>query len=131
VQVKQRAGQAATPAGNEHFSGQVAMAALFEADGPGALNSHHVHFAPGARTHWHSHPDGQVLLILEGRGRTQVAGGAVTDMATGDAVHVPGGLQHWHGADPDAAMTHLSVTGHGGTAWDGPPVTDEEYAPST
>jgi quercetin dioxygenase-like cupin family protein len=115
------------PAGDEHFTGRVDMAALFTAAGPGELNSHRVHFQPGARTHWHSHPDGQVLYILEGRGRTQVAGGSRTALRAGDAIHVPGGVQHWHGADPDAAMAHLSVTGEGGTVWDAPPVSDDQY----
>lgn len=119
----------AVPAGDEHFSGEVAMTALFEATGEGTLNSAHVAFAAGARTDWHSHPDGQVLLIVDGRGRTQVAGEPLVGMAAGDAIHVDRGIQHWHGADPDAPMAHLSVTGPGGTVWDGPAVTDDEYQP--
>ncbi len=116
------------PAGTETFSGEVWMGANFAADGPGTMNSAEVRFAPAARTHWHSHPDGQVLIVTEGRGRTRVTDGALTSIGAGDAVWVPAAVQHWHGADPDAGMTHVSITGAGGTVWDGEAVTDAEYA---
>lgn len=117
----------ATPAGQEHFTGWVWISPLFEADAPGDMNSANVKFAPSSRTHWHSHPDGQALIVLEGRGRVQSEGGAVVPIRAGDAVFVPSGERHWHGSDPDAFMTHISVTGEGGTVWDGSPVTDAEY----
>ena len=117
----------ATPAGDEHFTGRVWISQIFEADGPGGMNSHDVMFEPSARTDWHSHPDGQALIVLVGRGRVQSEGGHVTAIRAGDAVFVPSGERHWHGADPDASLTHVSVTGEGGTVWDGPPVTDAEY----
>jgi quercetin dioxygenase-like cupin family protein len=115
------------PAGTETFSGEVWMAPNFAADGPGTMNSAEVRFAPAARTFWHSHPDGQVLIVTEGRGRTQLVDGALTAIAAGDAVWVPSGVQHWHGADPGSSMTHVSITGQGGTVWDGAAVTDAEY----
>jgi quercetin dioxygenase-like cupin family protein len=115
------------PAGTETFTGEAWMAANFAADGPRTMNSVEVRFAPAARTFWHSHPDGQVLLVTEGRGRTRLADGALTEIAAGDAVWVPAGVQHWHGADPESSMTHISITGQGGTVWDGQAVTDAEY----
>jgi quercetin dioxygenase-like cupin family protein len=115
------------PAGTETFSGEVWMAANFAADGPGTMNSAEVRFAPGARTFWHSHPDGQVLIVTEGHGRTQLTAGELTPIGAGDAVWVPAGAQHWHGADPDSSMTHVSITGEGGTVWDGDAVTDAQY----
>ncbi len=121
------ADEAPAPAGEEHFSGPVWMSTIFTADGPGEMNSHRVTFGPGARTHWHSHPDGQALIVTDGRGRTQVEDGAVSSFAIGDAIYVASGVRHWHGADPDSSMTHISVTGEGGTVWDGPPVADAEY----
>ncbi|RPH36367.1 MAG: cupin domain-containing protein [Chloroflexi bacterium] len=127
MKVSHAADRHAAPAGTETFTGAVWMASAFAADGPGTMNSVEVHFEPAARTHWHSHPDGQVLVITEGRGWTQVAGGDPTRIASGDVISVPAGVQHWHGADPASAMTHLSITGEGGTAWDGNAVTDAEY----
>jgi quercetin dioxygenase-like cupin family protein len=117
----------ATPAGEEHFTGRVWISPIFESDGHGGMNSHNVMFEPSARTHWHSHPDGQVLIVTHGRGRTRLTSGEAVAIRAGDAIYVPGGEQHWHGADPDSFMTHVSVTGEGGTVWDGPPVTAEEY----
>lgn len=128
MKVHSGADELASPAGEEHFTGRVWISEMFEADGPGAMNSHDVMFEPSARTHWHSHPNGQVLIGTEGRGRTQVEGGPVTRFRAGDAIYIPPGEQHWHGADPDSFMTHISVTGEGGTAWDGRPVTDTEYS---
>jgi quercetin dioxygenase-like cupin family protein len=127
VKVIRAADRRFEPAGTETFSGEVWMGTNFAADGPGTMNSAEVRFAPGARTHWHSHPDGQVLIVTEGRGRTQLVGGELTAMAAGDAVWVSSGVQHWHGADPESSMTHISITGEGGTVWDGEAVTDAEY----
>jgi quercetin dioxygenase-like cupin family protein len=127
VKVRRGIHESTAPAGNETFSGEVSIGTIFEADGPGRMNGAFVRFEPGARTHWHSHPDGQALIVVEGRGRTQVEGGAVTAIASGDAVYIPAGERHWHGADPDAAMAHVSITGEGGTVWDGPPVTGADY----
>lgn len=128
MKVRRAIGEELSPAGDGTFTGSVTISTIFEADRPGGMNSHYVRFEPGARTHWHSHPSGQVLIVAEGRGRTQIEHGAVTAIASGDAVYVPPGERHWHGADPDAAMAHVSVTGEGGTAWDGGPVSDADYA---
>jgi quercetin dioxygenase-like cupin family protein len=127
VKIHRGADEAATPAGDEHFTGRVWMSQIFQADAPGGMNSHDVIFEPSARTHWHSHPDGQVLIVTAGRGRTQAERGALTAIRAGDAVFVSAAERHWHGADPDSFMTHISVTGEGGTVWDGPPVTDPDY----
>jgi len=127
MKVTRAADRRLEPAGTETFTGEVWIATNFLADGRGSLNSHEVRFASSARSHWHSHPGGQVLIVTEGRGRTQVAGGELTPIRSGDAISVPSGVQHWHGADPDSPMTHVSITGVGGTAWDGTAVSDAEY----
>jgi len=78
-----------------------------------------VAFEDGARTHWHSHGGGQVLHVLDGRGRTQVRGQPMVELEPGDIVTVPAGEEHWHGAAEGAAMTHLAIS-MGTTEWGGP-----------
>jgi quercetin dioxygenase-like cupin family protein len=88
-------------------------------------------FEPGARTHWHTHPEGQYLHILTGQGRIGTEDGAVEDVKAGDTIFFAPDEKHWHGASPDTFMVHLAIspainTG-GGTDWR-EPVTDEQYA---
>lgn len=97
----------------------------------GRCNS--VHFAPGARTAWHRHANGQVLRVTEGIGLTQSRGGEVVVIRPGDTVWCPPGEWHWHGATADHFMTHLAIwdgltPGQDGpeTEW-GEHVTDAEY----
>lgn len=79
------------------------------AQAPARANAVSVHFAPGARTAWHTHPLGQLLIVTEGRGRAQTWGGPVQVLRPGDTVWFPPGEKHWHGADADSAMTHIAV----------------------
>ncbi|MEW6636376.1 MAG: cupin domain-containing protein [Actinomycetota bacterium] len=87
-------------------------------------------FEPGARTHWHTHPEGQYLHIIAGRGRVGTEDGTVREVTTGDLVYFAPGERHWHGAAPDAFMVHVAITPaiktEGGTEWLAP-VTEEEY----
>ena len=85
-----------------------------------------MHFEPGARTHWHHHPGGQVLYAASGAGFVQDSGGETVLMSAGDVVTISPGEVHWHGATPASHLMHLSLTTHGSTQWVGP-VTDEEY----
>jgi len=71
-----------------------------------------VTFEPGARSAWHTHPAGQVLIVTAGIGRVQRWGGAVEEIRPGDVVWIPPGQKHWHGASPDTAMTHIAVQEH-------------------
>lgn len=114
------------------FTGQVWLDALHPTsevpDGEPAGPGHHVyrvHFEPGARTYWHSHPQGQVLYILSGRGRVGDESG-VDEVLPGDAVHTAAGHVHWHGAAPDDTVVHLAISGAGESTWNGC-VTDEQY----
>jgi quercetin dioxygenase-like cupin family protein len=88
-----------------------------------------VTFEPGARTHWHTHPLGQTLIVTAGAGRVQAEGGPVRDVRPGDVIWFPPGERHWHGAGPDTAMTHIAITeSENGKAVDWlEPVTDAEY----
>jgi len=86
-----------------------------------------LHFESGARTKWHTHEHGQILLCQEGIARTQAKGGPVIDLHVGETAYVPGGVPHWHGASPGHSATLLSVDiGNGTDGWMDP-VTDAEY----
>ena len=84
-----------------------------------------VFFAPGARTHWHTHHRGQVLVVTAGEGRGRARDGSGGRLTAGDVVWIPPGEEHWHGASPDSYMLHLAIS-LGGHDWLDP-VTDEEY----
>ncbi|MFI8421075.1 cupin domain-containing protein [Streptomyces sp. NPDC085460] len=93
-----------------------------------------VHFAPGARTAWHSHPFGQVLYVTQGAGLVQSRGGEVHSIRAGDSVRIAPGEWHWHGASPTTFMTHLAiqeVADDGTEAERGAPVTESEYTADT
>jgi quercetin dioxygenase-like cupin family protein len=88
-----------------------------------------VTFEPGARTNWHSHPGGQILLVTNGAGYYQVQGGLVQLLRRGDVVEIGPDAVHWHGATPSGEFTHVAVVTNslaGNTVWL-QPVTDEEY----
>ena len=68
-----------------------------------------MHFTPGARTAWHTHPFGQTIYVTEGVGRCQRRGGPVEEIRPGDRVFFEPGEDHWHGAAPDRFMTHLAM----------------------
>lgn len=78
-----------------------------------------VRFPAGARTHWHSHPGGQVLYVTEGAGRVGGRDGSVEDVGPGDLVYTAPGEQHWHGASEEAAVAHLALS-FGATEWHEP-----------
>ena len=84
-----------------------------------------VTFEPRARTAWHTHPKGQILVVAAGAGRVQREGGPVEEIRPGDVVLIPAGEKHWHGASPDKAMTHIAIN-EAPTNWMDK-VTDEQY----
>ena len=73
-------------------------------------------FEPGARTFWHSHADGQVLLVASGRGAVETRGGERRTLQSGDTVWAPPGEEHWHGAAPDSFLVHTAIS-LGETEW--------------
>jgi len=117
------------PGAAENFTGDVRVERLFDAVDPSHASGGLVTFAPGARTAWHSHPGGQVLIVTSGTGRVQLWGHVIEEIQTGDVVQIPAGAKHWHGAAPHVSMTHLGITEpRDGTAvrWM-EKVSDEEY----
>ena len=111
------------------FTGRVRIDALFDANAPARAAGGAVTFEPGARTAWHTHPLGQTLIVLFGRGRVQREGGPIEEIHPGDVVSFAPGEKHWHGASPDTAMQHIAIQ----EAQDGNVVTwlehvsDEQY----
>jgi 4-carboxymuconolactone decarboxylase len=93
-----------------NFTGDVRVERLFEAVDASHSSGGLVTFAPGARTAWHSHPAGQILIVTTGTGRVQAWGQQVEEIRAGDVVRIPAGVKHWHGASPGAPMTHLGIT---------------------
>lgn len=94
---------------SERYAGQVWIDPLFGPSGPSRNHGQKVTFAPGARTAWHSHPLGQALIVTEGCGWVQSAGGSIEEVRAGDVVWFSPGEKHWHGATATSAMSHITV----------------------
>jgi quercetin dioxygenase-like cupin family protein len=107
------------------FSGQVWLSPGLSA--PQGTGMTVVHFAAGARTHWHRHPGGQLLYAVSGRGRVRSRAGQGHLLVPGDIVYIPASEWHYHGGGPDSPMAHVAVSMGGAPEW-GDPVTDTEYA---
>jgi quercetin dioxygenase-like cupin family protein len=88
-------------------------------------------FEPGARTHWHTHPEGQILYIVTGTCLAAKDGEPPVEVEAGGVVFFAPGEKHWHGATSETYMVHMAInisnTSDGGTEWL-QPVTDDEYA---
>lgn len=98
-----------SPAPAGRFTGQVFVDELVIASPPSRLRAFSVHFTPGARSAWHSHPYGQILHVIEGVGRVQAEGGPPREIRPGDTVLTLPGEYHWHGAAPGHFMTHIAM----------------------
>lgn len=92
------------------FTGQVRHDSISRPDADNPYSVSVVTFEPGARTFWHSHPDGQRLVILTGEGLIGTPDGKIERVRPGDIVWCPPGLKHWHGAAPKTAMSHMVFT---------------------
>jgi quercetin dioxygenase-like cupin family protein len=115
---------------SEWFTGAVYLDTIAAPSGTSRASAVRVHFTPGARTAWHTHPRGQTIYILEGIGRAQRRGGPVEILQPGDRVFFEPGEEHWHGAAPDRFMSHLALLDEddeGIPATWGQHVTDDEY----
>jgi len=93
----------------EYFTGVVRIDPLFQANDPLHASASYVTFEPGARTAWHSHPFGQILIVTAGSGWVQQWGGPIEEIRQGDVVQIPPGLKHWHGATATTGMTHIAI----------------------
>lgn len=105
------AGQPPTAMGDAKlFSGQVAVDIKAAGNSGNYGSVGQVNFLPGARTAWHSHPLGQLLIVTEGRGWVQEAGQPKREIKAGDTVWFEPGVKHWHGAAKDSRMSHYAIT---------------------
>jgi quercetin dioxygenase-like cupin family protein len=122
---------ATTAGSSDWFTGAVFVDAVAAPVGASRLSASSVHFTPGARTAWHTHPNGQTIYVTEGIGLAQRRGGPIVIIRSGDRVFFEPGEHHWHGAAPSRFMTHiamLEVDDKGNSASWGDHVSDAEYA---
>src|ERR1700751_5038171 len=93
----------------EYFTGSVQVQELFPANDPSRTSGGKVTFEPGARSAWHTHPLGQILIVTDGTGWVQQLGRPIEEIRKGDVIWIPSGVKHWHGATPSTAMTHIAI----------------------
>jgi Uncharacterized conserved protein, contains double-stranded beta-helix domain len=112
-----------------NFSGDAWIDHLARPGDDSDLSVQMVYFAPGSRTAWHLHPNGQVLHIVSGEGHIQERNGDIRTLRPGDTVVTPPGEWHWHGAAPNTPMVMFAVQQPGEddalVEW-GEPVADDE-----
>jgi quercetin dioxygenase-like cupin family protein len=113
---------------NGNFTGNVWLEALVEVDTVYKTHVGNVSFEHGARTKWHYHPAGQILLVTSGTGYYQEKGSPKRIIKKGDVIKCPPNTHHWHGASSDDDLSHVGITfmRNGPAVWL-EPVTDEEY----
>jgi quercetin dioxygenase-like cupin family protein len=109
MDIKRSGAQPSTKAPAEYFTGSVRVDPLFQAHAPSRTSGACVTFEPGARTAWHRHPFGQTLIVTAGHGLAQRRGGPIEKIGPGDVVWIPPHEEHWHGATPATAMTHIAI----------------------
>lgn len=112
------------------FTGSVYPTALVDSDSIYNTLVGNVYFEPGARSNWHSHPSGQILIITDGVGYHQIEGKPIQIIKKGDIVKCPPNVKHWHGASPDIGLQQLYIipkTERGIVHWS-EVVTDEQYS---
>jgi len=109
MDIKRNGSQASSQGPADYFTGSVRIEPQFQPRDGSRLLAANVTFEPGARTAWHTHPQGQLLIVTEGCGRAQRLGGPMEEIRAGDVIWFPPGEKHWHGAASGTAMTHISI----------------------
>lgn len=129
MKIKENGSQPSSLGPAANFTGHARRDPIHVAEAPSRLAVGTVTFDPGARTVWHTHPVGQLLVITAGCGRVGTWDGPVRPVKAGDTVWFEPGEKHWHGAGPTTAMTHIAITeAESGTAVDWlEPVTDAQF----
>ena len=113
----------------DYFTGMVYLQMLAQKTGDNDYSIGSVTFERGARSNWHTHPAGQTLIVIEGRGLYQEKGKPIKTINKGETIICNSNIEHWHGASSESQMTHIAITndkGNGAVVWL-KPVTDEEY----
>ncbi|MNS43329.1 Cupin domain protein [compost metagenome] len=112
------------------FTGTAYYIGLVDADSTFTTAIGNVHFEPGARSNWHSHPAGQILIITDGIGYHQIEGKPIEIIKKGDVIKCPPNVRHWHGASADVGLQQMYIipnTEKGIVNWN-EAVTDEQYS---
>jgi len=109
ISITRSGSQPSSKGSAEYFTGSVRIDPLFKANDPLCVSGAYVTFEPGARTAWHTHPFGQILIVTGGSGWVQQWGGPIEEIRQGDVVRIPPGLKHWHGATATTGMTHIAL----------------------
>ncbi|MBT2304667.1 cupin domain-containing protein [Variovorax paradoxus] len=97
------------PGPAQFFAGTARIDPLFPVNAPSRMSGASVTFEPGARSNWHTHPLGQVLVVTAGFGLAQQWGKAIQELRPGDVLWCPPGVKHWHGASPTTSLTHMAL----------------------
>lgn len=113
---------------NENFTGKAWLNMLAQPDSLNTMYSGYVTFEKGARTNWHSHPSGQILIGVKGKGFYQEKGKPKQILIEGETVKSKPGVVHWHGATATNIFSHIAISSvqNGATLWLGP-VSDNEF----
>ncbi|KUJ50045.1 cupin domain-containing protein [Chryseobacterium sp. JAH] len=114
---------------SENFTGNAYNVGLVDPDSTFTTSVGNVYFEPGARSNWHSHPAGQILIITDGIGYHQIEGKPIEIIKKGSVVKCPPNVRHWHGASTDVGLQQLYIvpnTEKGIVKWQ-EAVTDEIY----
>lgn len=109
MDIKRCGSQPSAKGPDEWFTGNVRIDPLFDPVEPARAAGAYVTFEPGARSAWHTHPLGQVLIVTAGCGWTQCWGEPKVEIRPGDVIRCPPGVKHWHGATSTTAMTHIAI----------------------
>ncbi len=113
----------------DYFTGTAWLNTLVPKDETESYVVNNVSFKPGARTNWHTHATGQILLVTDGEGFYQEKGKSARKISKGDVVEIPSTIEHWHGASKYIGMVHIAITNNspeGPVKWLAP-VSEEEY----
>lgn len=129
--IKENGSQKSSLGAASNFTGHVRRDPVHMAELPSRLAVGNVSFDPGARTVWHTHPVGQLLIITAGCGRVGTWEGEVREVKAGDAVWFEAGEKHWHGAGETTGMSHIAISEaeDGSTVDWQEPVSDDQFAP--
>jgi 4-carboxymuconolactone decarboxylase len=109
IRITRSGSQPSRPGPADNFTGSVRVDSSFQANAPARMSGAQVAFEPAARTAWHTHPLGQILIVTTGTGRVQRWGDPVDEIRQGDVVWIPPGQKHWHGAAPNSSMVHIAI----------------------
>lgn len=104
-----RADEVFTPAPDHIATGRIMVQSLLTSGQEGELTALRASMDAGVITHWHSHPKGQFIFVLDGKGVVQSEGGSVMEIFPGDSVWIAPHERHWHGASPEQSFSYFSI----------------------